>query len=71
MSRKNTDIVDNINPMPTVNKNKQTKENGSNKCHQLSPVPVNNITAYKGIKVSKKFIPTHKHLDNGNIYLGI
>ena len=23
MSRKNTDIVDNINPIPTVNKNKQ------------------------------------------------
>ena len=71
MSLKKTDMVDKINPMPTVNKNKQMNENGNNKCHQLSPVPVANITIYKGIKVNRKLIPTNKHLDKGNMYLGI
>ena len=60
-----------MNPIPTVNKNKQIKEKGNNKCHQLRPVPVRIITAYKGIKVSKKFIPTNRHFESGNIYLGI
>ena len=50
---------------------KQDKEKGNNKCHQLRPVPVRIITAYKGIKVSKKFIPTNRHFESGNIYLGI
>ena len=29
------------------------------------------ITAYNGINVNKKLIPTNKHLDSGNMYLGI
>ena len=37
----------------------------------LIPVPVNKITAYSGIRVNKKLIPTNKHFDNGKIYLGI
>ena len=71
MSLKNTEMVDKIKPIPTVNRNRQIKANGSKKCHQLSPVPVAIITIYKGIKVNKKLIPTNKHLDNGNMYFGI
>ena len=57
--------------MPTVNKNKHKKTKGKSKCCQQRPVPVAIITTYKGIKVSKKLIPTNKHLDKGKIYLGI
>ena len=64
-------MVDKIKPMPTVNKNKQMNENGNNKCHQFKPVPVANITMYNGTSVNKKLIPTNKHFDKGNIYLGI
>ena len=44
MSLKNTDTVDKINPIPTVNKNKQINEYGSNICCQHNPVPVASIT---------------------------
>lgn len=60
-----------MKPIPNVNMNKQIKEYGSNKCPQLSPVPVSIITAYKGISVNKKFIPTNMHLESGNIYFGM
>ena len=71
MSLKKTDTADKIKPIPTVNKNKHKNEYGNRRCHQHSPVPVAKITTYKGNNVNKKFIPTNKHLDSGNIYLGI
>ena len=64
-------MVDKMNPIPTVNKNKHINENGNNKCHQLSPVPVAKMIIYKGINVNKKFIPTNRHFESGKMYFGM
>ena len=71
MSLKNTEIADKKNPKPIQKINNIKKQYGSNKWWIFNPVPVNNITAYKGINVIKKLIPENKHFDKGNIYLGI
>ena len=69
---------DTIIPIPNVNINKHKKMYGSSKYHQLilagywpNPTNDNRIIANHGIKVNKKLIPTNKHFEIGNIYLGI
>ena len=53
-----------------VNINKHKNEKGNNRCHQHNPVPVKIITAYSGIRVNKKLMPTKTHFENGKMYFG-
>ena len=71
MSRKNTDIVEIISPIPNANKNKQINANGKHKYAHVIGAPVIKTINNKGIKDNNKFIPTNKHFDRGNIYFGM
>ena len=65
--------LDNINVSvdDTVKRGQVIATSGKNNLYKDIDNSLHFELIYKGINVSKKFIPTNKHFDSGNMYLGI